>query len=212
MYAELYQYLILHKRLDLPGVGALVVERNPAQIDIAEKIIRPPAYSIQLLGQANTPSKAFFHWLGSRFTISEREAIIRFNDFLFELKKQLGNGISLEWSGVGRLSREPGGDFSLDPALQNHSPGEPVEATKVLRENPEHLVRVGEDERTSSQMRELLYGNFSNGRKSHWWAVALVLVVLSIIFIGYYFSSRGLTPSSAANQQRVVPQSETKTH
>jgi hypothetical protein len=212
MYGELYQYLILHKHLDLPGIGALVVERRPAQIDITEKIIHPPTFSIGFRQQANSPSKSFFNWIGSKFGISERDAVIRFNDFLFELKKELNNGLSLEWAGVGTISKGLGGDFKMVPLLQHHLPAASIPASKVLRENPEHLVRVGEEERTSSQMREYFYHNGNVGRRPYLWTIALVITILSVIFIGFYFSTRGMNTSSASNQQKLVPQPETKTH
>src|SRR6476619_2179141 len=98
MYGELYQYLILHKELHLPGVGTFLYEKKPAYIDITEKMVHPPGYSI-LFGQNNSiPPKSFFNWLGSKLNTSERDAVRRFNDFLYDLRNQLSSGSKLEWS------------------------------------------------------------------------------------------------------------------
>jgi hypothetical protein len=211
MYRELYQYLVLHKHLDLPGIGSLLIERKPAQVDIADKIINPPVFHIVWKQNTGTPAKKFFTWLGSRLDISERDAVIRFNDFLFEFKKQLSNGNNLEWLGVGTFSKGLGGDIRLESLWDNISPGMPVPAHKVLRENAEHIIRVGEEERTSAQMKELLHHADEDRKKSLLWMAALVITILSVIFIGYYFSARGLNTSSAANQQKLAPQQETGT-
>jgi hypothetical protein len=213
MYGELYQYLILYKQLDLPGIGSLLVEKTPAQFVIADKIINPPAFSIVLQANTITPSKKFFNWLGSKLDITERDAVIRFNDFLFELKKQLSSGSKLEWSGIGTISKGLAGDIKLEKSLEGHSPALPVPAIKVLRENAEHIIRVGEEERTSAEMRELLNpADEESRKKAYLWTAAIIIAIISVIFIGYYFSVHGMSPSSASNQQKLVPQTETKTH
>jgi hypothetical protein len=212
MYGELYQYLILHKQLELPGIGTLVVEKKPASLDVADKVINPQAYSIILQGSGNTPAKKFFHWLGSKLGITDRDAVIRFNDFLFDLKKELSSHNKLQWSGVGTISKAPGGDIKLEPSLENHSPASPVAAIKVLRENAEHMVRVGEEERSSVEMKEILH-HTDEGRKKTWlWTVALILLIAAIIFVGYYFSVNGFNTSAASNQQKLVPEEQTRTH
>ena len=43
MYGELYQYLILHKQLNLAGYRQACIEKKPARFDVADKVINPPA-------------------------------------------------------------------------------------------------------------------------------------------------------------------------
>jgi hypothetical protein len=210
MYGELYQYLILHKQLHLPGIGTFAVEKKPADFDVAAQVINPPAFTIALQPDHTTPAKSFFNWLGARLGITERDAVIRFNDFLFDLKRQLSSGNKLQWSGVGTLSKGLNGDIKLEFGPSNYSPAAPVHAAKVLRQNAEHTVRVGEQEKTSVQMKELLLGHTEDEKKSWWWVAAIILVVLAILFIGYYFSVNGLTTSAASNQQKLVPQEAAK--
>lgn len=213
MYRALHQYLVLYKQLNLPGIGTLFIEKKPADFDIAAKLINPQVYSIALHADHSTPSKSFFNWLGSRLDISERDAVIRFNDFLFDLKKQLSSGNKLQWSGIGTLSKGLSGDIQLDPGLKDHSPASPLPARKILRENAEHIIRVGEQQKTSVEMRELLTHHEEEKEKKSWWlTVALIIIIIAIIFIGYYFSVNGLNASSASNQQKLVPQAATATH
>lgn len=209
MYRELYQYLILHKQLNLPGIGTFFVEKRSADFDIADKIVRSPAFTISLQAGNNIPSKNFFSWLGSRLAVNEREAVIRFNDFLFDVKKQLSSGHKLEWSGMGTLSRGLGGDIHFETYVKEHSPGTDVPANKVLRENAAHTVRVGEQQKSSAEMIEILH-HTETGKRSWWWPAALVIMILAVIFIGYYFSTHGLNTSAAGNQQKLVPQEESK--
>lgn len=203
MYETLYEYLVLHKELSVPGVGTFVVHRNSPVIDFPDKKINPPAYYISLQFPAAAPSVSFFSWLGKALHISDREAVIHFNDFAFDLKKQISGGSSIEWNGIGLLSKGLSGDVKLTP------PGEiilekPVAAQKVIRENAEHSVRVGEEEKTSVQMTELL-GKREMENRSNWWALALVTGFIILVFMGWYFSKNGISVSSTGNTLRTTP-------
>ena len=82
MFGELYQYLVLHKQLNVPGIGTFLVERKPADIDFVSKVAYPPAYTISLHHGNVTASKKIFSWLSDVFNISERDALSRFNDIV----------------------------------------------------------------------------------------------------------------------------------
>src|SRR5882672_2379703 len=105
MYGELYQYLVLNKQLNIPGIGTFMLERRPADIDFANKLINPPSFHIALHHGNMVPSKKLFSWLSLVFDISERDAVIRFNDFVFDLKDQVMAGHKLHWQGIGILSK-----------------------------------------------------------------------------------------------------------
>jgi hypothetical protein len=210
MYGELYQYLVLHKQLNIPGIGTFLVERKPADIDFVGKIVNPPAYSVALHHGNATPSKKIFSWLSDVFNISERDALSRFNDFAFELRDKVMAGEKLLWSGVGTLSKGLAGEIRFDASLKAMSIGEPVPASKVIRENAEHTVRVGEDRKTSTEMIEWL--SPAEEKKSHWWAAALIIGLLAFVFIAWYFSTKGLDTSSSGNRQKPEPQKATATY
>jgi hypothetical protein len=201
MYPELYRYFIQHKNLSLPGIGNFVLERKPAEADFINKCIHPPLFSISLQADDAKPSSKFYLWLAAAFNISEREAIIRFNDFVFDLKKQINEGAKIEWSGMGIISKGLGDNIrfvneELKPVLQ------PVFAEKLIREKAEHAVLVGERERTSAEMTELL----SNPAKqvNYWWVLPLSIALLAIMFIGWYLSGKGLSPSSSGNCTKIA--------
>lgn len=210
MYRELYQYLVLHGKLDLPGIGIFSAERKPAEIDFASKQVVAPSYVIALLRDHNSvPSKKLFSWLSSTLNISELDAVIRFNDFVFDLRQKLLAGNKLQWNHLGTLSKGLSGEIIFE-AAQKEPIESAVRAMKVLRGKTDHTVTVGEYERTSGEMRELL--GQGKEKRSYWWAVALIIGIISAIFIGYYFSAKGLNSSSAGNQQRIFPQEQTTTH
>lgn len=202
MYEELYRYFIQNKKLALPGIGTLLLERKPAESDFVNKQINPPSYSVVFQAVSDLPSLKFFKWLGAAFLISDHAAIIRFNDFVFDLKKQINDGNKINWEGLGTLNKGLAGEVKFTPAaisvIEN-----PITAEKVIREKAEHFVRVGEDERTSVEMTELL--SKTEVKKSSWFLFAIAAVLLSLMFIGWHLSENGVDVSSSSNTLKLVP-------
>lgn len=202
MYEELYRYFIQHNTLALPGVGTILLDRKPAENDFVNKLIHPPVYSVHFLAEADSPSLRFFKWLGAAFHISDHAAIIRFNDFVFDLRKQISGGDKIDWQGVGTFSKGPAGEVKFAPAIIP-AIEKPISAEKVIRERSEHFVRVGEQERTSVEMTEML--SKPEVKKSNWLLIALTAVLVSLLFIGWYLSENGVDVSSTTNTMKIVP-------
>ena len=210
MYTELYQYLIQYKQLAVPGIGTFLLERKPAEADFPGRIINPPAYIIVLQPTVNSSSKKLFSWLAFALNISDRDAVIRFNDFAFDLKQKISSGDIVKWTGIGTLSKGPAGDIKFTSSDNLLVFEQPVNAQKVIRKSAEHTIRVGEQEKTSTQMTELL--NQRVEKKSYWWAYALVLGLLAMIFIFWYFSEHGLNIASAGNGKKLNTQKALTTY
>jgi len=208
MYPELYQLLLQHKKLHLPGIGTLVLERKPATIDFPNKLMNAPGYSFTMQSSAFIPSGRFFNRLGAMLGISQMDAVIRFNDFVFAMKKQVERGDTVSWNGVGVIKKGLGGEIKF--LADTITAGKPVPAAKVLRERAGHSVGVGEEEKTSDEMTDMLAKR--QEKRSYWWAYALSIGLLAFIFIGWYFSEHGMDTSSAANSKKLIPATAAATH
>lgn len=203
MYQELQQYLVLHRQLPVPGIGTFVINRTPADIDFANRVVNPPVFSIGFEPGDATISRRLYSWLAAVLHVSERDAVIRFNDFIYELKSRVQAGEKLVWAGVGTLSKGLGGEIRFETDVMDIRAGEPVPAVKVLREKAEHTVRVGEDQRSSAEMLERLLP--SQAKKQPLWAIALIVALIAFVFIAVYFSTNGFEASSAGNQKKLEP-------
>ncbi|HEY0434634.1 MAG TPA: hypothetical protein VGC95_12225, partial [Chitinophagaceae bacterium] len=78
-----------------------------------------------------------------------------------------------------------------------------VTARKVIRENVEHTMLVGERETTSTLMKELLAPSLIT-RRSHWWIWPLAIFLAGVIFLGLYFSMDG-NDHSTGNRHKITP-------
>lgn len=203
MDGELYQYLVLYKKLNIPGIGTFQLERKPAYIDFVNKVVNPPSYTVALHHGNVASSGNVFNWLATALNVTETDAVRRFNDFAVDVRDRVMNDGKFNWEGVGLLSKGMAGEIRFDASLKDMKAGTPVPAIKVIRDNAEHTMLVGEQEKTSSEMIELLMP--SAERKTYWWGIALIVGMLAFIFIALYFSSNGANTSSTGNQKKITP-------
>jgi hypothetical protein len=210
MYDELYQYLIHYKQLNVPGIGTFLLHRKPAGADFLNKCIHPPYYEIVLRQKDVFVSAIFFSRLASVLNISGGDAVLRFNDFAFDMKKQIIAGNEINWDGVGVLSNGSANEIKFTPSLNKFIVEESVPAEKVIREHAEHSVLVGESKRTSGEMTMLL--NKPEMKRSNWWVYPLATGILIFMFIGWYFSEHSMKASSTSNQQPLIPKQAGSTY
>ncbi|RYY61987.1 MAG: hypothetical protein EOO05_04430 [Chitinophagaceae bacterium] len=204
MYKELYQYFLLHRELQLPGIGTFLLERQPAEIDIANREIVAPVYSVALHHGHVSSSRKLYQWLASVYQIGESDAVVRFNDFVFDTRKKILDGKRLDWSGFGTLSRGLAGEIRFEPSEFRTFAGN-LPATKVLRSNADHVVRVGEQDRTSASIVNVYQTEEEAPKAGRSWILIVLLLIAAIVFIGYYFSVNGVTPASAGSRSTIKP-------
>ena len=205
MFESLYRYLIKYRQVDLPGIGAIVIQVQPVVAVFVNRSFLPPVYSFVFQQARETSSKKLFSWLGGVFNITEREAVIRLNDFVFDLKKQLEAGRIVTWSGVGSLQKGNGGEIRFHAFKKELDFPGAVVAEKLIRGNAEHTMLVGELEKTSTEMTEFLLNPPAEEKRSYWWIGPLAIIVLAFMFLGWFFSEHGIKTSSTGNSQIISP-------
>jgi len=201
MQDTLYEFLLLNKTLSLPGIGTISLRQRSAQHDISSKQFIAPSFYFAIDSRNDKPSKKLFDWLSSSLGITEWDAIKAVNDFSFALKNKLSERGEASWENVGLIRRDNNGDLKFDQQNILLQSGLPVAAEKVIRVKAEHIVLVGEKEKTSVEMEEYFAG--SPAKKNYSWLIAVILMVLAVIFIGWYFSQKGFLTSSAGNQSVI---------
>jgi hypothetical protein len=200
MYAELYSFLIQHKQLHVPGVGTFLLQRKSAQADFLNKCIHAPSYSFSFQTAEQVSSKKIFSWLADALNISDRDAVVRLNDFGFDLKKKLDEGNIVNWKGVGTLEKQ--NNLVRFLPEENISVETPVTAGKIIREHAKHTVLVGEQEMTSTEM-EVFLNPVLKIKSSRWWILPLIIFVLAAGFIVWYFYENGLDVSNSGSRQKI---------
>lgn len=183
MYQYLAKYFSLNKKLVLPGIGLLNASAKPSQLEFVEKTLHAPVYAISFQQDENVTDYYFISFLSKEINVSEHDAGNRFSNFIQQLINKLQAGLALQLPGLGLLSKNDDAyNFISTDTLQQLYPG--VSAERVIRQNAQHTVRVGEDHKTSAEMYEILHKEATHDR---WWIAAIVLGVVGIAAILYYY-------------------------
>ena len=202
MQEHLYEFLVLNKQISLPGIGTIRLKKQPATYEFTNRQFISPQYSFQLESGSDKPSMKLFAWLSAYLNISELDAIRMVNDFSFKLKQTIVEMGEASFENVGVFRRDLAGNYSLKTFSELINQDQPVSAEKVIREKEVHTVLVGEKETTSQEMHE--YFADTPVKKDYTWIIALVLTFVSLMFIGWHFSDKGLKPSAAGNQPVII--------
>ena len=193
MFRLLYKYLILNKKVSVPGVGVFYVERKPARLDFANKVFTAPELHINFKDQPSVADHKMYAFIGKEEKIDEPEAISHFNDFCNLIKKSLKENKSAELTGLGMMTQNAEGKifFRSTNILTDYFPD--VTAERIIREHVEHTVLVGDINKTNVEMKEMLVEDTRkySGKKDNWWIFAIGLGIIGIATIVYYYLHNG---------------------
>ncbi len=204
MLGLFYQYLIRNEKIVLPGLGTVAMQRLSSESDIAAHKISPPLYTFAWHQGNTTPPKRFFIWLAHRLNIAEEEAAIQVTNFVADVKREINAGKEIKWHGVGIIRRGFDSGIEFEPERRTLSFDEDVAAEKVIHENSRHTILVGDAEKSSDQMNQIL---LLPTRKKIFtpYKVAIVLLILSLLFSIWYVSQNGLNVQSVSGKAKIVP-------
>ena len=206
MYECLYRFLIKYKRLDLPGIGTIALQLQSSRSEFTDRHFFPPGYFFTLEKEDEIPKGKLFSWLASHFGITDSEAVIKFNDFIFDLTRKLKEGKEIHWQKVGSFQKEFTGEIQFTSVKEELPWLENVPGQKIIRANVEHRMLVGEVEKTSTEMNKLL-NSVTDEKKYSWWVWPVATVIAIFLFLGWYFSEHGITIVSTGNHLKITPAS-----
>lgn len=196
MFAVLNAYLFQHRSISIPGLGTIYLETLPAEVDVADRMMLPPTYRFRFDKYFDAPDAAFFSYLATQRNIVDYEAIKWYNEFSLDLRNRIRNEEAVSWDGVGLLKKDGSGNVLFESAPAPAHYLQPTPAVRVLRQDAQHTLVVGDRERTSVEMNEWLQEEAGRKRIS-WWVIALILGGACLAVLGWFFYTHGW---SVANQ------------
>jgi hypothetical protein len=203
MYKVLNSYLFLNKSISIPGLGTIYLETLPSSIDISTKNILPPLYYFRFDRYFDSPDKAFFSYLATHKKMPDYEALKWYTEFSYQLRERINQEKKVRWDAVGELIKDYEGNIGFETSLGTPFFLQPVPARQVIRQNAQHVLLVGDRERTNKEMNEWLHHEPEQKKQKSWWIFPLILAVLALCILFFYFSSNGWNTGSFGNQQRL---------
>jgi len=183
MQQYIYKYFALNKAVSLPGIGSFSVEMQNAKLDFIDKILYPPQYTVHY-NKFDGPDKKLYQFLSKETGADETTVVENLKQFSEQLKDQLEKDHAVHLQGIGRLTKNTSGfEFVPDETIQKYFPA--ISAERIIRQNAEHTVKVGEQERTSTQMHE--HFQQRKVKEDNWFVHALILGAIGIVTIALYY-------------------------
>lgn len=208
----LHDYFIQNGTITLPGVGTFRMLRISAQVDFASRKMLPPSYTIRYDHRHDSPHRELFEYFEQKTGLPEWEAIRTVNNYVYDLKNNLHNGRTVHVPGFGRLMPDNGSGFQFEPDRLSYEfiPG--VTADRVIRQDAEHQIRVGDEERSNREMEVMLAEGVEHTRLwDRFWFRALCLAGLALLLIALRAFNGGYS-IHAPRMQKVVPATPPPTH
>jgi len=183
MHQYIHKYFALNKNVSLPGIGSFNAEMQSAKLDFINKTVEAPATVIRY-NENGGIDREFYNFLSKETGLNESGAANDFNQFASELKEQLETSYVLELKGIGTLTKDSSGySFVANNTAQKFFPD--VVAERVIRQNAEHIVKVGEYHKTSTQMHKEL--QYRSVKKDNWFISAIILGAIGVVAIALYY-------------------------
>jgi hypothetical protein len=126
------------------------------------------------------------------------------------MQQDLATGFQRTLAETGEMTLSGLGVFTKDDqkilhfsSLFQTIKGNPVTAEKIIRKNTSHSIRVGEQEKTSVEMTEILS---ASKRKplNLWWMLAAALFLSALIAILYFANYSSQWGTQGNNQKMKV--------
>jgi nucleoid DNA-binding protein len=198
----LTNYLLQQKRISIPGLGTLHMERLPARTDFVNARILAPLYRFRFDQYFDAPDKDLFGYLSHHLGIPDFEAVKWYNEFAYSLRARIRNREGAVWPGLGSFVADEKGEITFETENPGFDQPEPVTARRVIREHTEHAVLVGDREIVVSDLSEPASDTVFVERGS-WWIYALIIAALALISIGYHYFTQDAGMHSSGSQQKV---------
>ncbi len=191
MFQVLNAYLYQHRSISIPGLGTIYLETLPANVDVADRTMQPPSYRFRFDKYFDAPDKEFFSYMATQQNLLDYEAIKWYNEFAFDLRNRIRTEEEVIWDGVGILRKDGSGNVLFESVASSLSFLQPTPANRVNRQDAQHVLLVGDQERTSGEMNEWRLEDAAGRTKVRWWVIALILALLGLGFLGWHFYSNG---------------------
>ena len=193
----LTKYLFQYRTVTIPHVGTIQIVQHTPQLDVVDKVILPPGFSAQIKSE----EKISAHQLNYLNGFLQKEDGLILED-LQQFGSQFNDKIKnegLDWSGVGRFDKNTQ-VFSI-----------PVEglaavtAERVMRNNPDHQVLVGDRQTSSLQLaEEKNFNPFEGKPRFSLVTIGWILLALSVVAIAILFYQGKFSVHSGGSRMKIT--------
>jgi nucleoid DNA-binding protein len=195
------RYLSFQKKVSLKGIGTFSVEHLPARLDFPNRLLHAPEYILHYSSSfVSERDGEFENWLQNELNVGGEEVKTLQENLSADFQRTLAEKGEITLNGLGIFTRDEQKLVHFS-SLYETVKGNPVAAEKIIRKNTSHSVLVGEQEKTSVEMTEILTGT-KRKTLNLWWMIAMALFLTALIAI-LYFAIYSPQWSNQGNNQKL---------
>lgn len=198
---RLYDYFIQTGSLSLPGIGTFRLQRISPQTDMVTRRLMPPSFTVRYDRREDAPKREMFDYLARRNGGDDTKAVRSVNQLSYTLRTRLLQGESCLLHGMGMLLPDNGTGFRFDPQPFQYDFNPDVSIRRVVREEDNPPILVGEEWISRSDQEERLHEMEEQRRRTRVPAMVWVIVLLSLSLL----LLRGLTSGFSPFMSRYSP-------
>lgn len=192
MLNHLTNYLFQYRSVSIPHVGTIQLVQQPPQLNVVDKLMLPPTYSLEL----KTGGEVSDHQLTYLNAVLQRgkDDVLRDLRFFGDKLQEKINGPGFTWEGVGTITR------STQSLPLSMNALEPVPAQRVIRQDARHKVLVGDQQMLSGPAPET-YVERTIGKRSIYLTIGWIVLVLSLLVIAFLLYQGRFRINSTGSKQ-----------
>lgn len=210
MHSLITSYLLQTDKCALPNIGFFKINYKSAETDIVNKQMLPPVEEVVFNEQAAFSSPGLINYIAVKRNIPPGEAENLLNNFCKEWEEKIKAGEALCFESFGCLQKNEAGMISFTRA-EGPVYCKPVNAERVLHDNTEHAVLVGDRETTSTAMNEYYKENILVAKRG-WIVRAAILSAIALAILVYCLYNNKIGVSRTGNRNHFSVKSANETH
>lgn len=197
-------YIIQARECRLRDIGRFKVNDISANTDIANKQMIPPSIEIIFTSREDKISDGLVKYVAEKKMISISEAMDELKRWCADTKTKLKNGAEILLEPLGTIKKGPSGNLFI-PHTSSIIFFEPVAAERVIHENSQHEMLVGDRQTTSSEMNTYYQEEEVIKKNNSWKIFAIILFAIAMFFLIVHFYGNPFSLSTIGNQHKVIP-------
>jgi nucleoid DNA-binding protein len=194
------RYLSFQKKVSLQGIGTFSVEHLPARLDFPNRLLYAPEFILHFSSSTNGNDEQFENWLQKELNVDREEVKTLQQNLSADFQRSLSEKGEMTLNGLGVFTKDEQRLLHFS-SLYEAIKGNPVTAEKIIRKNTSHSILVGEQEKTSEEMTELLTGP-KRKPLNFWWIIVMALFLSALVAI-LYFANYSPQWSKQGNNQKL---------
>lgn len=198
-------FIIQAKECRLRDIGKFKVVDIAAKSDIANKQITAPSIEIEFTKREETISDGLIKYVANKKHVPVSQALDELKKWCADSKTNLKNGGEILLEPLGILKKGTSGNVFV-PKTSSINFFEPVAAERVIHQNSDHAMLVGDRQTSSSAMNNYYQEEEVVVRKNNTWKIlAIILLAIAVFILIVHFYGNPFSLSTIGNQHKIVP-------